>query len=209
MPNRWSQFKIGKVNWIENNRAHPHRNIFEDYVIKSCNSVIEVGPGELIEYGNIIKKKKIDYTIVDISDSFLKNCQEKYPNVRIIKASMEKFTVEKRADVIYAASVLEHSPDLLVTLQNMMKSARNFHFVMFKWKDNGDSISAYHKKKQYWSTSFGLNAITSEIEQHGNIEYMKLVYKQSGKIENYQINADSTNVHRTGDYLIIHGSTEM
>ena len=60
--NKWNKYKIGEADHINKTRHYPHREMFVDWVVNSSiSSVIEVGPGELIEYQVIKEKKSVKY----------------------------------------------------------------------------------------------------------------------------------------------------
>ena len=208
---KWNKYTIGKVPFINHNYDHPHRQAFVDYVLNNdINSVIEIGPGELLEYQSINQVKHINYAVVDISDVFLHNCQQSCPEITTIKTSMEELTLDPMIhyDVLYAASVLEHTKNIKVALENIMKVARSFYFVMFKWRYDGNSdlVSNYNKKKKYWTTLFNIWALLEEIKKHGEIEHINMIMKQSGEVVDFEeYSQDKTSIHRTGDYLIIQG----
>lgn len=205
---KWNQYKVGKIEWINKRRQHPHRQWFVDYIIDNASSVLEIGPGELIEYQKIKEQKKIEYAIVDVSDLFLKNCSSKFPEVKTFQLPMEDLSLEKIGklyDIVYVASVLEHSRNIKLALRSLMSVAKRFHFVMFKWSYGGSLESVYIKKKKYWSTSFSIYELMKEINQVGQIDRC-FVMKKNGEIvsfENYS--RGRTGECRTGDYLIISG----
>jgi len=204
---KWNNYEIGKVAFINARREHPHRDIFVKYVIENHDSVVEIGAGELIEYQSIIKEKPIKYTIVDVSDTFC-DYAEKFPDVKIEKIAMEKAKdkVEKH-DIVYAASVLEHTSDIYSTLDSLMSMAGEFHFVMFKWSYSGGLDSRYHKKRKYWTTIFNINNLLSEIRKRGTIDYLNLCTKDGKVIDFKEYSKGKKGNHRTGDYLIIRGKT--
>ena len=208
---KWETYVIGQINFIKNTQNHPHRKIFIDYVIDSCDSAIEVGPGELIEYQAIRPAKEIDYTIVDVSDVFIGNCQKEYPEVHIVKCPMEEITLEKigsKKDVIYGASVIEHSKDPRKAIKSMLSVAHHFHIVLFKWSYGGGLKATYYPTKNFWSTCFNIRKLLGAISEFGEIEYCDLVKKKNGKrIPFSEYKPKSRGNHRTGDYLVIHGKS--
>lgn len=210
---KWNKYVIGEVNFIKNTEHHPHRKIFTDFVVKSCNSVVEVGPGEMLEYQTIISEKKVDYTIVDVSDVFIKNCQERYPDVRIVKCPMENITlhnVGEKKDVVYAASVIEHSKDPVLALKSMLTVAHNFHIVFFKWTYRKPLKARFYEKKGLWSSNFNMFLLLDAIRNFGEIEYCDLVTRKGKRIpfDTYEPK-NKRGLHRTGDYLVVHGKSSI
>ena len=172
---------------------------------------MEIVPGELIEYQQIIKQKDVTYAIVDVSDLFINNCLSKFPNVRCFQMPMEAINNEKTGihDVVYVASVLEHSKDIKLALCNLLHVARRFHFVMFKWNYGGNLTAEYRKRKKYWSTSFNIHQLLQEIKQLGTIESC-IVAKQGGGIIDFKkFSRGRKGKCRTGDYLVISGQSNM
>ena len=104
-------YKIGEIEFIKKRIEHPHRKFFVDWVCHSekIKSILEVGPGEMIEYQSISKRRPdIKYSISDISLLFINNCKEKYPKVDTYRIPLERLdSFEKgKFDCIYQASVL-------------------------------------------------------------------------------------------------------
>ena len=52
------RYKIGDIDFIKNRQEHPCRFFFADWVINtpSIESILEAGPGEMVEYNLIIKE---------------------------------------------------------------------------------------------------------------------------------------------------------
>jgi hypothetical protein len=208
---RRKDYKIGEIKFIKDTIKHPHRRVFVDWVCKSKNirSILEVGPGEMVEYQSISKRRPdIKYSIADISLLFINNCKEKYPKVDTYRVPLERLnSIEKDDfDCIYLASVLEHSPDVRIAIKNCVNIARTFHFVFFKWAWSGGMESKFYPTKNFYSSLFNIWKIIEEIKQYGIIDYTSVCMNNSGKlvpIEEF-VKGKSGN-HRDGNYLIIHG----
>ncbi len=214
---KWSQYKLGDISWIKNNQAHPHRSIFTNWVVNSnIESVVEVGPGEMIEYRAISAKKDIDYAIVEVAELFINNCRKSFPEVVIHESNIENLNIDNRYDVVYAASVIEHSKDVFAAIKNMMKLADRFHFVLFKWSYDG-GLKSFHKTKKrkkprrykYWSTSFNIYQLIELIKKYGTIECCSVISSKSGKLVNFDDYAAGKKGKSRGDYLIISGKTNV
>lgn len=208
---KWDRYVPGKITWINANAKHPHRAIYVDYVLKNCKSAIEVGAGEMLEYAAISSQEKVDYSIVDVSDSFLRHCKENFPEVKTYCCPMEEFSLEKadgyQRDVVYAASVIEHTKNVESAIRNMTSLAKNFHFVMFKWSYKGRRlVPFYHPKKKYWTTVFNINLVLDVIRKYGIIEYADLITKSGLRIPFAEYRPKKGR-HRTGSYLMIHGQS--
>ena len=216
---KWSMHKPGSVTWINNNDTHPLRKIFASYVIKNnLSSVIEIGPGELVEY-SMIKKDNPDikYTIVDLSISFMHFCKENYPEVSRIYAIADEPNVlwdeiKEKHDIVYCCSVLEHLYDVRNFVENMKKSANEFYFAMFKWSEQGGISPHLVEGKRYYSTCRNINMLLELISEYGNIEETFIVQKRDGEkidFDEYRqykkYFAGKKKCHRTGDYLVIKG----
>ncbi len=208
---KWNKYKIGGITWINNRKFHPHRTYFVNYVLNNVSSVIEIGPGEMIEYQSIVEKnKEIDYAIVDVSELFITNCKRKFPDVKIYKIPLEeldKDKVSKIYDVVYVASVLEHSKSVKLAIKKLMSIAKRFHFVMFKWSYDGGLKSTYRHKKKYWSSSFNINKLFNEIKKWGSIDICKVAMQDGRIIDFDEFSKGRKGKCRTGDYLMIGGET--
>ncbi len=211
MYDKWNKYKLGEIAFVEKNKKHPHRSMFVKSVIDNYDSVIEIGPGEMLEYQQISAHKDVDYAVVDVADLFLNNCEKKFPKVSRIKCAIEDVNWRKAGkiyDVVYVASVIEHTRDVRLALQNMMGLAKNFHFVMFKWSYDGNLTSSYKENKQYWSSLFNIRMLMKEINKHGLIEGAVVVSKSTGKVTDFaKYSKNKSGEHRTGDYLVLKGKT--
>lgn len=214
----WNNYKIGKVRFIKGTKNHPVRKFISDKIIndKSISSVIEIGPGELLEYQNIIEKRSVKYSVVDVSDTFLDNCKNKFPEINRFKSSMELLDSQniETHDLVFLVSVLEHSSDIALSIKNTMKLSKEFCFVMFKWKYDSGISSLLSKKKstkyknkfRYWSSYFGIYDLIDIIEQYGHINN-SVVVKKEGGIEEFSVYSEGlTGNHRNGNYLVLSGT---
>ena len=206
---KWDRYKIGSVSWINARRTHPHRKIFVDSVDSmNINSVLEVGAGELIEYQQIKENNPdIVYTVVDVSDVFLGHCKSTFPEVHTFKMPMEEISVDVvgRHDMVYVASILEHSKDVSIAVSNLMSVGNHFRFVLFKWNYEGNLVPKYQKRKKYWSSEFNIRMLLDKISKYGTIEGCD-VAKAGGGIVNFEkYSSGRSGICRTGDYLMISG----
>ena len=116
---KWDKYKIGKVEWINNRRSHPARRLFMDHVeqYESIKSILEVGGGELVEAISIKQfREDIEYTVSDISDTFLTYCRS-LDKLNCVKGDMCELPFEDKSfDLFFVSSVLEHSPDVVKTI---------------------------------------------------------------------------------------------
>lgn len=179
---KWNRLEIGNINFVNGLKDHPHRFEFVNYVIEnSISSILEIGPGELIEYEILSKKKNVDYSILDVSDVFLNNCMEKFPEVNAFKGSMCNASTifnKKQFDLVYLSSVLEHSEDLEKTVENLAFIAKNFYIVLFRWNTSNNKIeSVYHKSKGCYSSNFSLKHIINLFNNYGIINEYKIFDK--------------------------------
>lgn len=213
--NYWekSRYKIGGITFINNRREHPHRRAFADWVVGTdeVQSVLEAGPGEMVEYQLISEKKPdINYSIVDVSSMFIENCKEKYPNVATYQMPLEKLDIfeKQQFDCVYQCSVFEHSPDVAKAIKNFMYPGKLFHFVFFKWSYEGDLSVLYDAKKKVCSSCFNIWKVMKEMEKHGNIEHASVCMKETGEMVPFdEFSKGKKGNHRSGDYLILRGRT--
>ena len=224
---KWNEYdgtNPSEVPFVKATKDFLHRKVFVDDVINSpdIHSIIEVGPGAMIEYPiiktrseNPLAPKNIDYTVVDVSDVFLKNCKEKYPEVHRIQSNIENFHVAERYDLIYAASVLAHTYNVQLAIKNIIRSARRFCIVMFKWSYDAPYLipqqcQSSKTKTEYWSTTYNIWRIFFEIARYGIIESATLYSEKNCVIDFYQFVDRMTGKlegrHRTRDRLVISGS---
>jgi hypothetical protein len=213
---RWEDdiYKIGNITFINNRRNHPCRPFFANWVASTddVNSVLEAGPGEMVEY-QLIKEAKpsIDYSIVDVSGMFIDNCKNKYPEVSTYRMPLERLSgfESKQFDCVFQTSVFEHSPNVAEAIKNFMYVGKTFHFVFFKWNYGGDLSITYSAGKKCCSSCFNINMIFDEIEKHGDIEYASVIMNDTAKIIPFdEFSKGGSGTHRSGDYLMIHGKTK-
>ena len=204
-------YKIGDIKFINSRRDHPHREFFVNWVANSphIKSILEVGPGEMVEYERIAKlRPDIKYSISDVALMFLNNCKQKHPNVNAHQIPLERLNKFKKGefDCIYQASVFEHSADVAKAIKNCIHIAKEFHFVFFKWKWTGGIQSKYYQSKNLYSSNFNIWRIIDEIKKYGTIEYTNVCMNRTGKIVPLEKFAKGKRgSHRSGNYLMIHG----
>lgn len=204
-------YKIGKIDFIKNTKNHPHRKLFIDFICKSkkIKKILEIGPGEMIEYQTILKKRPdIKYSISDISLLFINNCKEKYPQVNTYRIPIEQLNSigKNKFDCVYLASVLEHSANVKKAIKNCIDVSKIFHFVFFKWSWSGDLKPKYYPTKNLYSTCFNIWKIIEEINLYASINYASVCMSESGKlIPLKEYSNGKTGKNRDHNYLIIHG----
>ena len=212
----WEKDKrqIGKIGFINARRAHPCRKAFADWVENSngIKSILEAGPGEMIEY-SLLKKKglDIDYSIVDVSGLFIDNCKEKYPEVKTYRMPLEKINgiKKKQFDCVYQCSVFEHSSDIKSAIKNFMNLGKNFHFTFFKWSYSGGLKENYNKAKDVYSSYFNIYKIFEEICKYGEIESKQVCMNKTKELVDFdEFSKGKSGKWRSGDYLMVKGKTQ-
>ena len=205
-------YKIGEIAFINSRRNHPHRAFFIDWVVKSphIKSILEVGPGEMIEYERIAKKRPdIKYSIADVSLMFINNCKQKYHTVDTYQIPLERLEEfeKQQFDCIYQASVFEHAADITKAIKNCIYVAKEFHFVFFKWSWTGGLKAKFYPTKNLYSSNFNIWKVIDEIKKYGVIEYTNVCMNKTGKLiklSDFSRGKGKGN-HRSGNYLMIHG----
>ena len=211
------RYKVGKIDFIKSTKDYPQRKFFADWVINNENikSVLEIGPGEMLEYQMIRQEKpSVKYAISDVANIFIKNCKKKYPEVKTYNLPLEELDkIEERFDCVYQSCVFEHAVDVQKAIENSIKLGKEFHFVFFKWRwRKGKLRSRYYKNKGFHSTCFNIQKIIQEIEKHGTIDYTKVISKKNGKHFTMKQFLDMKirtkgfrDKQRDGNWLAIHG----
>lgn len=211
------RYKVGKIDFIRKTKTHPQRSAFVNWVkdVKEIKSILEVGPGEMVEYQMLRKlRPSIDYSIADVATIFLKNCQKRYPQVGTYNLGLEQLDqIDRTFDCVYVSCVFEHAANVQKAIRNCINLGDYFHFVFFKWSwTTGGLMSAYSESKGFYSTYFNIWDILTEIKKYGNIEYSKVIHVDGLKynLEQYQEMMKTNNgkvrrFHRNGEWLAIHG----
>ena len=211
--NYWNDrgYRVGKIKFIETTRSNPQRKFFVDWVSDSNNikSVLEIGPGEMIEYQMLrYLRGDIKYSITDVCSEFIRNCKERFPQVDTYKIPAERLNeLDKEFDCVYESCVFEHSPDVKAAIKNSIKLAKHFHFVFFRWRWKGGGLkSRFFEKKNLCSSTFNIWKILEEIEKYGIIEHTN-VMNQRGTIYSLEEYRDISRrvKQRDGNWLAIHG----
>ena len=207
---KWNNYEIGKVSWINDRRDHVSRKLFTDYVAKNnINKVLEIGGGEVIEAQTIRETSPhVDYNILDVSDTFLANA--KSLGFKTFQGTMiDPPFGNKEFDVVYMASVLEHTPSIKKTAKELKRISNRFFITMFKWRmKKGGLQSNWQKKKGFYSTEFGIQNVFDLLGEHGVID-QKVIATKDGKLipyDEYIKGLDKGMItHRNGNYLSIIG----
>jgi ubiquinone/menaquinone biosynthesis C-methylase UbiE len=206
---KWNNYKIGDIKWINSRRDMLYRKKFVEYIKNSnISTILEIGPGEFVEGRVIIETfPNIEYSIIDISKTFLQYCKT-VDKLKCYEGDMLNTPfVDKRFDLVYASSVLEHSPDIRQTMTELSRISKYFYFNMFKWKyKEGDLISTYTDKKKYFSTSFNIEMLIDLIGSMSIID--KIFVCNDLEIYDWDVyikNNNYTGNHRNNGYLSIVG----
>jgi hypothetical protein len=208
-----NRYKVGEINFIKTSAQNLQRKFFIDWLSKAdhVKSILEVGPGEMLEYQSIRSKRPdIKYAISDVSMIFIENCKQKYPAVDTYRVSLEELdTINKEFDCIYICQVLEHSVNIRKAIKNAVNIAKEFHFVFFKWRWRGGGLeSKYYESKNLCSTEFNIWKIIDEIKKHGNIEYSNVISRKGNThtLKEYQdLKGTKRSRQRDRNWLAIHG----
>lgn len=211
--NYWdNRYKVGEIQFIKKSSHNPQRKFFVDWVCRceDIKSILEVGPGEMIEYKMIHKRRPdVNYSIADVSKIFIENCRKKHPEVDTYRISLEELDIlkDKNFDCVYQSAVFEHSPDVRAAIKNCISIGKQFHFVFFKWRwKDGGLKSQFFKGKNFYSSSFNIWKIIEEIEKYGSIDYADVISK-NGNIPIEQLfRKRKGKKQRDGRWLAIHGS---
>ena len=133
--NKWNNYEIGNVVWINARKEHLSKIKFVEYIVSSnYKNILEIGAGEVIE-GQQIRKQRSDikYTVLDVSDTFLRNVREL--GFIGVKGEMHNTGFkDKEFDLVYLASVIEHSPDLEKTFRELQRISSSFYITMLNGK---------------------------------------------------------------------------
>lgn len=206
MLEKWNKYETGNVKFIENNRSHLYHKLYVDYIKDNpdIEHVIEIGPGEMVEYPEIRKiRPSIKYDVLETSKSFIEFINNMYPEITIWKGIIETFinpTVEY--DLVRICDVIEHTFPVSKTIKNIIMCAKKFHITMFKWKTgkdgtenepdiNSSSIREDSNGDKYFSSEFPVLDIIKEIKKYGDIESMVVVKDDTNevvKFDDYWIN---------------------
>jgi len=114
----------------------------------------------------------------------------------------------KKFDIVYMSSVIEHSPDLRKTFSEISRVANSFYINMFKWKfKTGGVISRYHSKSKHYSTYFNIEELMSLLKEFGSIEQSFISGKSSGVWDfNNEYKNKFEDINRNGKFLTLIGS---
>lgn len=206
--NKWNNYTIGKIPWVNSRREHPSRVRFveitkEVFAGSHKPSIIEIGAGECTEA--IQLKDMSDYTVMDISDTFLDHA--KANGLKTIKCDMiTKPKIEKKFDVLYMCAVLEHTPDLIKTIRMIKSIANRYIITMFRWGYNGNIKPTYKTNRKCYSSTFDIDRIISMLD---NILIATVKTEKGKTFEYYEYakTVDKTKEHRNGNWLTLFGSS--
>lgn len=207
--NKWNNYDIGNIPWLNKRKSHPCRQKFVEYIVKSSfKNILEIGAGEVVEGQNIRKlKNDINYTILDVSDTFLENAEKL--GFKCFRGEMHNTIFgNKQFDLVYLVAVLEHSPDIHKTFKELKRISKNFYFTMFKWKmKKGGLKSSFHNERKYFTTMFNIDKLLSLLTKSGTIKKMFICTEQGEFVnfKDYRKQLKNVDKHRNGNYLSIIG----
>ena len=206
---KWSNYTIGDISWINDRKNHLSKIKYQEHIINSSfRNILEIGAGEVIEGQRIRDSREdINYNILDVSDLFLENAKQLgFPT---FKGEMYNTPFDdKTFDLVYLSAVLEHSPDIKKTFNELKRISNNFYFTMFKWKmKTGGLKSFYVERRKFFSTLFNINKLLELLSTYGHIDSL-VVYTLKGKeidYKKYRKTLKNIDTHRNGNWLSIIG----
>jgi len=202
--NKWNKYRLGETVWINKRRDHFCRDMFIAYARREFKSVLEIGAGECMEARAL--KDTIDYTICDVSDTFLSFARS--AGINTIQGCMTNIPTNKKFDIVYMCCVLEHTPDVEKTILELKRVSTHYFITMFKWKYTGGLESTFQPKKKYYSSEFNINLVFDLLEKHSIITGKTITFPNHKREMNYSDYLKTINkigVHRNGNYLSIIG----
>jgi len=185
---KWNHYTEKRIPFIEANRQALFHKLYIDFMTQrtDINSVLEIGPGQLIEYPAIKKLRPLKYDVVEISEAFIKYCQEHYPEISIIQSQIEQLPTMSLYDydLVRVCDVIEHTSPVQDAIRNIITCAKYFHITMFKWMTGGSElhpsdIRKDRKEHTYYSTKFPLKQIMKEIEKYGKIDTATFIEEET------------------------------
>ena len=186
---KWDQYKPGDVGFIEHNRKDLYHKMYIEYIRKHENikSILEIGPGQLIEYPEIRKIRTIKYNVLETSKSFIDYIAKMYPDVNIIKGVIERFVNEPVIlyDLVRVCDVVEHTYPVVTAIKNITTCARRFHITLFKWSVGGSLRSIIRQDRQgirYFSSNFDIIKLINEIKRHAIIDSAHVLIKETSEV---------------------------
>ena len=197
MLEKWNNYEAGNVKFIDNNREFLYHKIFVDFIKDNpdINTVLEVGPGEMVEYPEIKKiRPLINFTVLETSIPFIEFINKNYPDVTILKGTIENFNYALiEYDLVRVCDVIEHTYPLFKTIKNLINCAKIFHITMFKWAtgsfnkyDGPNTWSSQIRRDsngvRYFSSEFPIMDVIAEIKKYGTIDSLKIVNQATGEI---------------------------
>ncbi|MEK6881466.1 MAG: methyltransferase domain-containing protein [Nanoarchaeota archaeon] len=208
---KWDNYSIGNIHYVKEHRDNIARIAFIDYILKNdIDNILEIGPGELIEAQEILKQKKVKYSVLDVSKTFLKHC-ESLNIVECFEGEMHKTTfLDKQFNLVYMSSVIEHTPDLNKTISELSRISKTYYITMFKWfMKSGDLDITYSESKKFYSSTFNIFKLL-DLLQKSSIIHKKIIGMKQENImidfDDYVKNMDnSIDLHRNGNHLSVIG----
>jgi len=197
MLEKWDNYEAGNVKFIDHNREHLYHEVFIDFIKDNpdIGSVLEVGPGEMVEYPEIKKiRPLINFTVLETSIPFIEFINKNYPDVTIMKGTIEHFNYTPvEYDLVRVCDVIEHTYPLYKTIKNLVNCAKLFHITMFKWVtgplSGGVSPGLWSSQVRrdstgvrYFSSEFPIMDVITEIKKYGTIDSLKIINQSTGEI---------------------------
>jgi len=188
---KWDHYPEKNIPFIEANREALFHQLYINFIAMNpdIKSVIEVGPGQLVEYPTIKKiRPHIKYDVVEISSSFIYYCRKHYPVIGIIEKKIEDYSLHMfDYDLVRVCDVIEHTSPVQGAIRNIITCARNFHITMFKWMTGGPELHLSDIRKDsrghtYFSTKFPLKQVMKEIEKWGVIKTATFIEEETNTL---------------------------
>jgi len=110
---------------------NPRERIYDALKTYGHKTLLDVGCGLAIDY-EYCRDIQIEYSGVDITESFVLTAQQKYPGVEIKVGRIQDLPFEnEEKDIVMVRSVFEHLPEFEPALTELTRVAK--HLVVIGW----------------------------------------------------------------------------
>lgn len=175
---------------FERKRKEPSRQFIIDIMRDGgYSSILEcgIGNGDFLDMFKEQISRPIDYTGVDITQSFIDYVKKNHPDAKFVRGDMQDLSQfnDEQFDVVYTRHTLEHIPYYKTAISELARVAKcKVVIILFHPLQKKDKIIVKSEKHNLFNNYYGKGKFIKCLNKHFS-SYNRVVFK--GGIDEHAI----------------------
>ena len=188
-----------------------HRDWFVAWILdRSPCSVLDVGAGGMHEL-RLLKtfegSEKVQYTVAEVSKSFLEQGRKEFPDSNFIDGTINNLNLSKNSfDIVYTSGTIEIQPYYTKPVDELFRVSKDLVVIsLWRWAEKNEILK---RKSLNYLNTYKITDILEYIESKSSSMLSFLILKND---ELCRLNSNKEeqdgNIVNTGDRIVIISST--